>query len=33
MAMALADGIAVLPPDVGSIERGLPLRLESFRCG
>jgi hypothetical protein len=33
MAMALADGIAMLPPDVGSIGRGIPLRLESFRCG
>ena len=30
MAMALADGIAMLPPDVDSIERGLPLRFESF---
>ncbi len=30
MAMALADGIAMLPPDVVSIERGLPLRFESF---
>ncbi|MCZ8548130.1 molybdopterin molybdotransferase MoeA [Mesorhizobium qingshengii] len=28
MAMALADGIAMLPPDVGSIERGLALRFE-----
>ncbi|SDA38762.1 gephyrin-like molybdotransferase Glp [Mesorhizobium qingshengii] len=32
MAMALADGIAMLPPDVGSIERGMPLRFESFCC-
>lgn len=30
MAMALADGIAMLPPDVSSIERGMPLRFESF---
>ena len=27
-AMALADGIALLPPDVNSIARGLPLRFE-----
>jgi molybdopterin molybdotransferase len=33
LAMALADGIAVLPPDVGTIEAGLPLRYEPFcRC-
>lgn len=30
MSMALADGIAMLPPDVGVIERGLPIRFESF---
>jgi molybdopterin molybdotransferase len=30
IAMALADGIAILPPDVESIGRGLPLRFESF---
>ncbi|MFI0845562.1 gephyrin-like molybdotransferase Glp [Mesorhizobium sp. IMUNJ 23232] len=30
MAMALADGIAMLPPDVLSIHRGLPLRFESL---
>ena len=30
MAMSLADGIAMLPPDVVSIERGLPLSFESF---
>jgi len=28
MAMALADGIAMLPPDVSTIERGLALRYE-----
>jgi molybdopterin molybdotransferase len=31
MAMAVADGIAVLPPDVVSIYHGLPLRFE-FLC-
>ncbi len=30
MSMALADGIAMLPPDNGAIERGLPIRFESF---
>ncbi|MER8472765.1 molybdopterin molybdotransferase MoeA [Mesorhizobium sp. M1328] len=33
MAMALADGIALLPPDVVMIERGMALRFESFRRG
>lgn len=32
MSMALADGIAMLPPDISVIERGLPIRLESFGC-
>lgn len=32
MAMALADGIAVLPPDVESIQLGFPLRYEPFCC-
>lgn len=30
MSMALADGIAMLSPDIGFIERGLPIRFESF---
>jgi molybdopterin molybdotransferase len=30
MAMALADGIALLPPDVARIERGMPLLFESL---
>ena len=30
MAMSLADGIAMLPPDVVDIELGLPLSFESF---
>jgi len=30
MAMSLADGIAMLPPDVVAIERGLPLSFESL---
>ncbi|EHK52649.1 gephyrin-like molybdotransferase Glp [Allomesorhizobium alhagi] len=33
MAMALADGIAMLPPDAATIDQGMPLRFESFRCG
>jgi molybdopterin molybdotransferase len=33
VAMARADGIAVLPPGVATIENGLPLRYEPFcRC-
>jgi len=28
MAMAMADGIALLPPDVATIERGMPLCFE-----
>ena len=32
MAMALADGIAVLPPEGVTIEVGLPLRYEPFGC-
>jgi molybdopterin molybdotransferase len=33
MSMALADGIAILPPDVEAIETGLSLRYEPFcRC-
>jgi molybdopterin molybdotransferase len=32
MSMAPADGIAVLPPGLISIELGMPLRFESF-CG
>jgi len=32
MAMAQADGIAVLPPDVEIIQPGLPLRYEPFGC-
>lgn len=30
LAIALADGIALLPPDASSIECGLPLRYESL---
>lgn len=30
MAMSLADGIAMLPPDVAEIERDLPLSFESL---
>ena len=30
MAMSLADGIAMLPPDVVEIELGLQLSFESF---
>lgn len=30
MAMSLADGITMLPPDVVSIERGLLLSFESL---
>lgn len=30
MAMSLAEGIAMLPPDIVAIERGLPLRFESL---
>lgn len=33
MAMALADGIALLPPDASMIERGMPLRFDSFCFG
>jgi molybdopterin molybdotransferase len=32
MSMAGADGIAMLPPELSSIEIGMPLRFESF-CG
>jgi molybdopterin molybdotransferase len=32
MALALADGIAVLPPDIETIQPGLPLRYEPFGC-
>ncbi len=30
-ALALADGIALLPPDVEAVEPGTPLRFESLR--
>ena len=30
MAMAVADGIAILPPELSSIEIGMPLRFESL---
>jgi molybdopterin molybdotransferase len=30
-ALAFADGIAILPPDVEAVEPGTPLRFESIR--
>jgi molybdopterin molybdotransferase len=30
-ALALADGIALLPPDVEAVEPGIPLRFEALR--
>lgn len=33
LPMAHADGLAILPPELVTLERGMPLRFEPFAIG